>query len=461
MTEPLRAALSTLGCRVNFSETDHLRGGLQNAGYRLVDFDQVADLYIVNTCTVTHVADRKSRQFLRRAVRRHPGALVVAVGCYAQVAPKQLRQIEGVDLVLGRVGTDHLLQEVDAALGAHQTRPPAKSRPGINLLPANPVQALIKVQDGCDNHCAYCLVTIARGPSRCRPADDVLAEVHHVEQAGYREIILTGVNLGVYEDAQRGNLVDLARLILDQTGIARIRFSSIEPQDFPLELLDLWPNPRLCRHFHLSLQSGCDRTLTRMGRRYRTGDFRALVEQIRRQIPDVALTTDVMVGFPGESEADFAESLQTIASLPFSDLHIFPFSRRPGTTAARMPNQISPPVRRERCQQMHDLAHELARAFRRPFLGRTLDVLWSWQRDGVWHGLSDNYLRVSSRTKGDWLNQITPTRIVSLRKKTLEGQIAASDPPYPQKIYPRAQAARALRPGRAGPRTGQIINFVV
>jgi threonylcarbamoyladenosine tRNA methylthiotransferase MtaB len=292
-----------------------------------------------------------------------------------------------------------------------------------SYVPAHPTRALIKVQDGCDNRCAYCLVTVARGPSRSRPAGEIVAEAVKAERAGQPEIILTGINLGVYKDAEVGDLAGLARTILDETNIPRIRFSSIEPQDFPLNLLDLWPNSRLCRHFHLPLQSGCDRTLTRMGRGYRIADFRALAEQIERRIPEVALTTDVLVGFPGETEADAADSLDTIAALPLSDLHIFPFSSRPGTAAAHMPNPVPPLVRRERCQKMHQLAHKMAQAFRKRFIAQELEVLWDGQNNSGWSGLSDNYLRVAAEKRGDWLGQITKTRILSLHETTLQGQI--------------------------------------
>ncbi len=418
----MRAALATLGCRVNFSETDQLRGRLRAAGYTLVDFEEEADLYIVNTCTVTHVADRKSRQLLRRAARRN-GALVVAVGCYADVAAPLLRQMEEVDLVLTREEEAFLESRLAAALRERGLEPPAESFGPARLLPASPARALIKVQDGCDNRCAYCIVRVARGPSRSRPADEVLEEVRQVERAGHPEVILTGINLGVYRDPRVGNLAGLARLILEETQVRRIRFSSIEPQDFPLELLELWPEPRLCRHFHLPLQSGCDRTLERMGRRYRFSEFRDLVEEIHRRIPDVGLTTDIIVGFPGETEEDFAESLQAIATLPLSDLHIFPFSLRPGTAAAKMEGHLPPALIHRRCEEMHLLARRMARAFREAFVGRDLPVLWDGRSAAGWSGLSDNYLRVTATAPGDWLARLTRTRITGLTDTALVGQI--------------------------------------
>ncbi len=442
MSQTLRAALVTLGCRVNFSESDHLRGALQAAGYHLVEFDQEADLYIVNTCTVTHVADRKSRRLLRQAVRRNPNALVVAVGCYAQTAPAVLRGIAGVDLVVGHEQVPTLLEQVARSLrGRGWETSSLLNSAEAPPRPANPARALVKVQDGCDNRCAYCLVTVARGPARSRPAEEVLAEVRQAVKSGRPEIILTGINLGAYHDPLVGDLSGLARAILDGTAAPRIRFSSIEPQDFPRGLLDLWPNPRLCRHFHLPLQSGCDRTLARMGRRYHLAQVRALIEEIERRIPDVGLTTDIIVGFPGETEEEFAQSIAQIADLPFSELHIFPFSSRPETPAATMPDPVPPTVRRRRCEKMHHLAREKAQAFRRRFLGQTLAVLWDGQRNGQVSGLSDNYLRVVAQTPGNWLGRATPTRIHSLEGTLLRGEILAS---------------------AAEPRdTGQIAGFVV
>ncbi len=423
---PLRAALSTLGCRVNFAETDQLRGRLLAAGYCLVEFEQEAEVYIVNTCTVTHVADRKSRQLLRRAARRHPGALVVAVGCYADVAPTALATVEGVDLVLDRGEEPLLVERIAAALRSRGIEPPAPAATAhAELTPAHPARALVKVQDGCDNRCAYCIVSIARGPSRSRPADEVLAEVRHVAQAGYPEIILTGINLGMYRDPAIGGLVGLARRILEETSIGRIRFSSIEPQDFPLDLLELWPNPRLCRHFHLPLQSGSDRTLARMRRRYRLQDFRTLVGQICERIPDAGLTTDLIVGFPGESDEEFAEGMAAVAALPLSELHIFPFSIRPGTAAARMPDPVPDGVRQARLEEMHRLAEQMARSFRDRFIGRELDVLWDGRCRNDWSGLSDNYVRVLATAPGDWLGRVTRTRITGLEGTTLRGEIIA------------------------------------
>jgi threonylcarbamoyladenosine tRNA methylthiotransferase MtaB len=364
-------------------------------------------------------------------VRNNPDALVIAVGCYAEVAADPIRKIEGVDLVLGHNEAPHLLNRIAAALKDRQVVPPHPTRPvSGSYEPAHPARALIKVQDGCDNSCAYCLVTIARGPSRSLPANEILAQVRRAEQAGQPEIILTGINLGVFGDAEVGDLAGLTQVILEQTRIPRIRFSSIEPQNFPLKLLDLWPNPRLCRHFHLPLQSGCDRTLARMGRKYRLADFAALLEQIQQYIPEVALTTDVLVGFPGETEGDAERSLRSIATLPLSDLHVFPFSSRPGTAAARLPDPVPPPACQERCQQMHQLARKMARTYRKRFLGRELEVLWDGRSGVEWSGLSDNYLRVVAEKGGNWLGQITRTRILSLHETTLRGQIEDQVPPY-------------------------------
>ncbi|MGC8874247.1 MAG: tRNA (N(6)-L-threonylcarbamoyladenosine(37)-C(2))-methylthiotransferase MtaB [Chloroflexia bacterium] len=419
-----RVALATLGCRVNFAETDHLRGILEAAGYRLVPFEADADVYIVNTCTVTHVADRKSRQLLRQAIRRNPRAVVVAAGCYADVAAPQLAQLEGVTLVLRKEDEPLLLSHLAAALEERGLWAPSTAIPGRpSFSPESRARALIKVQDGCDNRCTYCIVAIARGPARSRPMEEVLEEIRTAARAGYREIILTGINLGAYRDSGGARLDTLARRILEETRIERIRFSSIEPQDFPLGLLDLWPEPRLCRHFHLPLQSACDHVLARMGRRYRWEQYRTLAETILERVPDVALTTDLIAGFPGETEEEFRETLEAVASLPFSDLHIFPFSSRPGTPAASMPGQVPPAVRQQRCEALHALARDLAVRFRSRFIGRTLPVLWDGRRGTLWSGLTDNYLRVVAPASGDRLGQITPTLLTGLEGTLLRGEI--------------------------------------
>lgn len=444
----LRAALETLGCRVNFSETDRLRGMLAAAGYQIVGFDEEADLYVVNTCTVTHVADRKSRQMLRRARRRNPRAVVAAVGCYADVAAPALRAIAGVDLVLDQHEEPSLLPRAAAMLQARGLEPPPPGTGAPVMCPSAPSRVLIKVQDGCDNRCAYCVVRLARGPSRSRPADEILAEVRAAEQAGYPEIVLTGINLGAYHDERAGNLAGLARRILEETDIGRIRFSSIEPQDLPPELLDLWPEPRLCRHLHLPLQSGADRTLRRMGRPYRLDDFRSLVETIHRRVPDIGLTTDVIVGFPGETAEDHVASLTAIAALPLSDLHIFPFSSRPGTAAAALPDPVPAPVIRRRSVEMHHLAGQMAHRFRQRYVGQELPVLWDGPCAAGWTGLSDNYLRVVTHSQAHLLARVTSTRLLALEGDTLIGQ-PTDDTPRP----PCPRSGRAVQePSRQGPR---------
>ncbi len=457
---PLRAALETLGCRVNFSETDRLRAMLAAAGYRLVGFDEEADLYVVNTCTVTHIADRKSRQLLRRARRRNRRAVVVAVGCYADVAAPALRAIAGVDLVLDQHAESSLLAGAAALLQDRGLEPPRPNAAAPVLCPSSPSRVLVKVQDGCDNRCAYCIVRLARGPSRSRPADEILAEVRAAEQAGYPEVILTGINLGAYRDARTGNLAQLARRILDETAIGRLRFSSIEPQDLTLDLLDLWPEPRLCRHLHLPLQSGADRTLRRMGRPYLLDDFRALLETIRGRIPDIGLTTDVIVGFPGETEEDHVASLTAIAALPLSDLHIFPFSRRPGTAAAALPDPVPPPVVRRRSIEMRRLGKQIAQAFRRGFIGQERPVLWDGPCGDGWTGLSDNYLRVVTHAQEQLLAQVTPTRLLALEGNTLIGQPAGRPGPggMPQA---RQDDNGPVHPTCGGRFTGEFAPFVV
>jgi threonylcarbamoyladenosine tRNA methylthiotransferase MtaB len=287
-------------------------------------------------------------------------------------------------------------------------------------------RAFVKIQDGCDNACTYCIVHILRGPVRSRPPEEVVAEIAERVREGYQEAVLTGVNIGAYgRDLGRpGGLAGLVAAILAQTDLPRLRLSSVEPWDVDEPLLALWPNPRLCRQLHLPLQSGCEATLRRMGRRITAAEYARLLERIRAAVPDMAVTTDIIVGFPGEDEAEFAESLAFVERMGFARLHVFPFSPRPGTPAARMGGQVPEPVMQERAARMRDLGERLAARYRRRFLGQELAVLWERRRrDGLWHGLTDNYLQVVTACPADLYNRIVPTRLVGEQNGFLVGEV--------------------------------------
>jgi threonylcarbamoyladenosine tRNA methylthiotransferase MtaB len=426
----MRIHVSSLGCKLNQNEMDTLATQLAARGHRIVATAGEADLCVLNTCAVTHVAARKTRQALRRLHRENPAARLVATGCYAELTPGDLRDLPGVELVAGNQAKEQLDELLDNG----------ESSPGVTGFaprPASPVprsrtRALVKIQDGCDNACTYCIIHVARGPQHSRPADPILDEVRALLAAGHQEIVLTGVHIGAYGQDLQGeqagaDLWDLVRRILAETDVPRLRLSSIEPWDLNEQALRLWEDPRLCRHLHLPLQSGCDTILRRMARRYTTADFAALVAAARAAVTDLALTSDVIVGFPGETEAQFAESLAFVESLNLARLHVFPYSLRAGTPAAQMPAQVPSQIKAERARVMRALAASSARAFRQRFIGRTMEVLWEGSRledEGlVWSGLTDNYLRVHACSAAELGNTISPTRLVALTRGGLRGTI--------------------------------------
>ncbi len=419
-------ALTTLGCKVNQADSDEWLRQFSARGYDIVDFDSVADVYIVNTCTVTHVADRKSRQLLRHARRQNPAGLVVATGCYASVAPDELARMVEVDLIIGDKDKPRLVELVHDALEGDEEQP-LEALAGALRVFGPRHRAFVKISDGCNKFCAFCIVPYARGRTRSVDPDLILQRVHSLVAGGYREIVLTAVHMGNYgQDLNpRTTLRQLIQRILDETAVERLRISSIEPEDFDENLLSLWSNRRLCRHFHLALDSGCDTTLRRMRRRYQTADFRRLVSRIRDAVPDVAITTDVIVGFPGETDEEYAASREFVESLEFAQIHVFPYSPRRHTVAARLPNQVDPETKHRRTEDMLAIAEASARSFREQFVGRSLAVLFEGlsppiDNERLWEGLTDNYLRVRVPCTDNLTNAIVD---VQLDRATTDGMI--------------------------------------
>ena len=393
-------ALTTLGCKVNQADSDEWLRRFSALGYEIVDFDSIADVYVVNTCTVTHVADRKSRQVLRHARRQNPAALVVAAGCYASVATDELARMVEVDLIVTDQDKPRLVDLVHEALEGDEEQP-LETLAGALRVFGPRHRAFVKVSDGCDKFCSFCIVPYARGRSRSADANSVIERVRTLVENGYREVVLTAVHMGNYgHDLDPPvTLCHLIRRVLDETPVERLRLSSIEPEDFDETLLPLWRDARLCRHFHLALDSGCDSTLQRMRRRYVAADYRTLLARIRSAIPDVAITTDVMVGFPGETDEEFAVSRQFVAEQGFAQIHVFPYSTRKRTTASKLPDHVDPETKRRRTDDMLALAANSASQFRERFVGRTFPVLFECRSqplrgDVAWEGLTDNYLRV-------------------------------------------------------------------
>ncbi|MBA2449916.1 MAG: tRNA (N(6)-L-threonylcarbamoyladenosine(37)-C(2))-methylthiotransferase MtaB [Chloroflexi bacterium] len=473
------AALVALGCKVNQSESRRWSAELARVGVELVEYGRPADLYIVNTCTVTQLGDKSSRQAIRRAAQANPDGRVVVTGCYATVDADAVAALPGVDLVVPNDDKEALVQrladeglvpmppEDDPEAWIH----PSERPDWITLAPAlgRKARAFVKVQDGCNSHCTYCIVPRARGPQRSRSIDAIVNEIGVLYNLGYREAVLTGVQIGAYGSdwdretrrVRKGSgatLTELVAQILAETRMPRLRISSIQPQDWPDGFVELWQDRRMCRHLHVPLQSGNDTVLKRMGRRYRTAHFRTLVERLRAAMPEVAITADVMVGFPGETEDEHRASLDFIREMAFFEQHIFRYSSRPGTSAARLADDVPPESKKRRSEEAHALDAELHAAYRRRFLGRTLVVLWeepaadklplplgggrgegssdaarhagmrgalSQRARGlqVWSGLTDNYLRVYAA--GEALEgELTPVRLDALSGKGIRGEIA-------------------------------------
>ena len=427
-----KVAFYTLGCKLNQYETEAMRRQMQSGGYRSVDFHQDADVYVINTCTVTSRSDVRSRQMIRRAARRAGRGLVVVTGCYAQRAPEHIRQIPGVDLVLGNVEKSRVLDYVeDENKGGVFVSGLQGNRDYTEMEVsgyARHTRAFLKIQDGCDGQCTYCVVPLVRGPSRGRDFDAVIAQVDRFIQEGYKELVLTGVNLGRYRDPRRPeiDLLYLLRWLEQRSDLGRVRLSSIEPTDFSASLIRfLARSEKICRHLHIPLQSGDDRILKAMNRPYTATEYRRLIERLAEEIPGISIGADAIVGFPGESVDQFQATYRLLQALPVSRFHVFNFSRREETAAASLPHQVPPEERRERSRQLRALAKAKARAFRRSFLDQWLTVLLEQRRDsatGSLTGLSDNYIRVLMEGSADQMNQLVPVKIYRVDEEKAWGR---------------------------------------
>jgi threonylcarbamoyladenosine tRNA methylthiotransferase MtaB len=396
----------------------------------------VADIYIANTCTVTHIADRKSRHWLRLARRRNPRALIVATGCYAQRSRQVLAPL--ADLIADNEEKEHLLTLIQA-LSLEQREfgegPTKQSQvPAVTMR----TRSLIKIQDGCHGPCTYCIVPEVRPREYSLPSSQIIDEVKQKVALGYKEVVLTGTKVGTYKDAvlttSEGlstDLKDLIQRILDDTGIERLRLSSLQPSEVSSKLLALWQDERLCRHFHLALQSGSETVLQRMKRSYSLDQYQRAMNLINDTIPEAAITTDVMVGFPGESDEEFEQSYSFCQQAGFANIHVFPFSPRPETKAARMPNQIEDEVKQERNQRTLELSRSSRCRFCEQFLRQIMPVLWEQETrpgSGVYSGLTSNYIRVFAHSRKPLSNETTPVRLVEFHNQGIRGQIVNENP---------------------------------
>lgn len=411
-------AFYTLGCKVNQYETEAMGELFNAAGYMTVDSEEDANVYVINTCTVTNIGDRKSRQFIRKAKKINPEAIIAVVGCYSQTAPEEVMAIEGVNIVLGTNERNKIVEYVEKIQKENSKINAVKDIMEISEFEALTIgdiqgktRAFLKIQEGCNQYCTYCIIPYARGNIRSRKIHDIKTEVERLAQNNFKEIVLTGIHVASYgKDIGDICLLDVIDSIHDVKGIERIRLSSIEPTIMTDEFIDrLSQYKKVCPHFHLSLQSGCDTTLKRMNRKYTTKDYKAIVDAIRSRIPEVSLTTDIMVGFPGETEDEFLVTREFIKTIQFSQIHVFKYSPRKGTPAASYENQVPSQVKNKRSEELIELSKKIMINHLEKFLNHTKEVLFETEiKDkGLYEGLTDNYIRVlchsSDNIKGKFL----------------------------------------------------------
>jgi len=420
----MRVFFTNLGCKLNQAEVDRLSRQFVAAGHELAPRLEDAELHVVNSCTVTHLAARDSRKIARRGGRLNPALRTVLTGCYATAEPGEAAELAGVDLVVTNEHKDELLERVHGTFPetVPETVPEAvPETPGNGLdIPYVPLdfghaRALVKVEDGCNMKCSFCIIPSTRGRQRSRAPEEVAAEVQALAEGGYREVVITGVQISEYRHGE-WRLYELLAEILEKTDVPRLRVTSIAPWKFDDRLLGLWSDDRLCRHLHLSLQSGSSSTLRRMRRPYDGRAYSDLIAKIRGAIPGVAITTDVIVGFPGESEDEHAESLAFVEEMAFAKPHVFTYSPRRGTHAETLPDRVPHQVKKARVAEMLELARASERAYERQNLGQRLGVVWEEQKNGHWSGLTDNYIRVFAESDEDLTGRLGQAELVELGK---------------------------------------------
>ncbi|HWR38113.1 MAG TPA: tRNA (N(6)-L-threonylcarbamoyladenosine(37)-C(2))-methylthiotransferase MtaB [Patescibacteria group bacterium] len=427
-------AFTTLGCKVNQYETESLTGLFLQSRYQVVDFEEVADVYVINTCSVTHLGEKKSRQLIRRAARRNPAAVIAVTGCYAQVSPEQVAALPEVDVIIGTQNRQRIVELVEAAVTQHRQvnivsdiGEATAFEELSQIVSPDRTRAFLKIQDGCENFCTYCIIPYSRGRLRSRRPEAIVQEARFLLEQGFREIVLTGIHLGAYgQDFKEAaiNLSDAVKDLLELEGLLRLRLSSIESVELPELLIRMMAtDSRLCPHLHLPLQSGDDEILQAMNRSYDTAEYAELLQRLRRQIPDLAVTTDVIVGFPGETEQHFNNTCRFVEQAGFSRVHVFPYSRRTGTPAASYSGQIDEELKKQRVHRLQEIAARQAQAFQEQFTGRTMAVLWENETENP-SGLTGNYLRVYADPAGK-PGEITRVRLEKLYRDGFWGEVCS------------------------------------
>lgn len=427
----MKVALFTVGCKLNQYETQAIAEELEECGFERVDFSAPADIYVINTCTVTKESDYSSRQAIYRAKRRSPQAKLIVTGCYAQLEKEFLERLPGVSLVIKQDQKGELANLIANSFGDHTIKPGEKKIEGEFFgfkvcKHAKHTRALVKIQDGCDKGCSYCVVPLARGKEKNREVDSILAEINCLVKNGYKEVILTGVHIGRYSKDGL-NLVRLSEKILNETKVERLRFTSIDPKEFSDELIDLISkSKRIARHLHIPLQSGDDHILTLMKRDYTTDEYRKPLEKIKSAVPEVMIGADVIVGFPGETDKQFENTYQFILSSPLNYLHVFSYSDRKGTVASQISHKVPPQIIHKRSEILHELGRKKWENYLDQFIGKTLQVLIEQKRDKTTNrltGLSDNYIRVLLEGEDSLKNKIIPVSIIQREGNFLIGMV--------------------------------------
>lgn len=432
-----KIAFYTLGCKVNQADTASMENLFLRSGHQLVSFDGEADVYIINTCVVTNTGQRKSRQTIHRAIRKNPNALIVVTGCYPQTAAEEVKAIAGVDMIIGNQDRAQIVQLVEERLAHRQT----DTLDAVHKLTASTAfeemaagditdktRAFLKIQEGCNQFCTYCIIPYARGPLRSRSLESIRTETQRLISAGFKEIVLIGIHLGCYgkENPDGPTLYDAVKTVLDVPGVQRLRLGSLESVEVEPRLLTLMQeDARFCRHLHLPLQSGCDKTLQAMHRPYTTAKFKTLLADIKTKVPDIAITTDVIVGFPGETEADFETTCKFAESCGFSKMHIFPFSARKGTPAEKFAGAVTEAVKKERADILGRIDETIHKTFMQAMVGQTAEVLFEQPAgEDYFEGLTGNYQRVFVKSGGRNLGgEILPVKITAFDGEKLLGEI--------------------------------------
>lgn len=425
MNKKKTVAFVTLGCKVNQYETNAMIQQFKNRGYEILEHNQKADIYVINTCTVTNMSDRKSRQMIRRMKEQNKDAIIVACGCYVQVAKKEIENIEEIDLAIGNNEKSNIVEMVENYKEKIAVQDVMQQKEFVDLgevTYTSKTRAVIKIQDGCDRFCSYCIIPYARGRVRSRKPEKIIEEVEDIAKEGIKEIVITGIHIASYgkDFKEEYKLIDLLEKLNEIKGIERIRLGSLEPLLITEEFVNrLKKLEKICNHFHLSLQSGCDETLKRMNRRYTISQFKEIVKLLRENFEEVMLTTDIIVGFPQETEEEFKTTYEFLKEIKFYKMHVFKYSPRKGTKAAVMKGQINGNIKEERSQKLIELSNKNEEEYNKKYIGKTVEVLWEEEKNGYYQGHTKNYIQAHCKKESNMKDEEIENKIIKAKCKEI------------------------------------------